>query len=135
MIYSLSSYYYLVHLLLAIAVSCNQCTFIPLFPIHNFGNCVTGILSQVAIHDSIQNSVILDIRPSSFHELPDLSFRDPLCVFNVIFLITNLSHNIRMVFFAPNKLNVYVLFLYQDPYKIMMYINVLSMHTNLSILR
>ena len=80
-IYSMSSSYYLVHLLLTIPVSCNQDSVIPVLPIHNFIECVTGTFNRVTIHDSIQDSIILDILSSSFHEIPEFSFCDPLRVF------------------------------------------------------
>ena len=53
MIYSPPSSYYLVHLLLTIPGSCDQDQVIPVFLIHGISECVT-------IHESIQDSVILD---------------------------------------------------------------------------
>ena len=41
-----------------------------MFNIHYFRECVTGILSLVTADDIIHDSGILDILPSSIHELP-----------------------------------------------------------------
>ena len=58
--YSLYLSYFLIHVLLAITKSCDQDPVIPIFLLCVINNCVTGIFSQFIIHDSIQDSVILD---------------------------------------------------------------------------
>ena len=133
-IYSPSSYYYLVHILLTIPGSCNQVPFIPISLINNISTCVNEIFSQVTINDSIQDSVILDIIPYSFHKLPEFSLCDPLCVFDIISPGKVLHHTTRRVFFAPNILNVNLFVFYHLPQKILTYINVFGMHTNLPII-
>ena len=56
--YPYLSYYLL--LLLTIPGSCDQDPVISIFHIHGISKCMTGIFSQVTIHDSIQYSVIID---------------------------------------------------------------------------
>ena len=95
---------------------------------------MTVIFGQVTIHDSIQESVILEIFPSSFLYLPELSFRDPLCVFGIISLGTILCHNICRDLFTTNVLNVYIFVFYHFPQKMLMYIELFGTNTNLPIL-
>ena len=90
--------------------------------------------SRFMIHDSVQDSAIIDILPSSFHELPEFSFRDPLCVFDIIIPRKIIRHNIRIFFFAFNILNYHVFDFFHVPQKVVTYINMFGTHTNLPIL-
>ena len=58
--YSPSLSYYIIHPLLTIYGSCGQYKAIPVLLIHGIRECVAGIFCQVTIHDSIQDSVIID---------------------------------------------------------------------------
>ena len=49
---------------------CDQDPLIPVFDIHNFSECITGILSLVTGDDIIRGSILLDIFSSSIHMLP-----------------------------------------------------------------
>ena len=95
--------------------SCDQDPVIPGFPIHDFSECVNGILILVMIHESNHDSTNFNVIPSGFHELPEFSLRDPLYVFNLFVFRIILCHNIRRVFFAPNILNLNVFIIYHVP--------------------
>ena len=92
--------------------------------VHRIGECMTGILIQVTIHDSIRDSIILEIIPSSFHELSEFSFCDYPCIFGVISFITIICHNLCGVLFDPNILNIHILFFCHLPHKMVAYINI-----------
>ena len=105
--YSPSSYD-VVHLLLTIPGSCDYDPVIPVLLSQGVIECVTGMISRVTIRDSIQDSIILDILPSSFHKLPEFSFRNSLRVFVMFSLGAIFCHSIHRIFFAPNTLNVHI---------------------------
>ena len=114
--------------------SCEQYIVITVFIIHGICECLDEIFSQVTIHDSTQDSVIIDIIPSIFHELLEFYFCDTLCVFFIIILGKILRHNIRRVLFAPNILNVHVFVFHHVSQKMVTYIVIFGTHTNLPIL-
>ena len=60
----------LVKSLLTSPGSCDQYPLIPIFPIHKFSECVTGIISLVMGDGVIRDSIPLDILPFSIHKLP-----------------------------------------------------------------
>ena len=55
---------------------CDQDPLIPVFPIHKFSECMTGILSLVMGDDIIHDSSLLDIIPFIIHELPEFFLCD-----------------------------------------------------------
>ena len=60
--------------------SCDQDPIILMFSIHDFCDYLTVIFSLVMGDDIIPYSGILDIFPSSIHEIPEFSLCDPLHV-------------------------------------------------------
>ena len=58
----------LVNPLLISPVSCTQDLLIPIYPIHDFSDCVTGIFSLLTSDDVIRDSCLIDILPSIIHE-------------------------------------------------------------------
>ena len=66
---------------------------------------MTGISSWViirdSISDSIRDSIIIDIPPYSWQDIPEFYFRDPIGVFDVIGFGTIIGHNICRVFLSP----------------------------------
>ena len=113
---------------------CDQDPFIPVFSIHEFSKCVTGIFSLVIFHDFICDSDIIDILPSSFQGFPQFSLRGPLRMINLYGFRTILCRRIRRVFFNPDILIGNFFIFYHVSQKTMTNINVLVTHTNLPIL-
>ena len=94
-----------------ITESGQQYPFTPIFLFYGIFKCVTGIFSQVIIHEYIRDYIIIDIILSSFHDLSELSFCDPICVFHLLGFEAFLCHNIYGVFFIPNVLDIHIIFL------------------------
>ena len=97
----------------------DQDPIILIFLIHDFCECVTGILSLVTTDYIIHDSSILDILSPSIHELPEFSLCDTLHLPQEIFLRVVLCHDVYRVIFNSNIPNINTLILHHDSQKIM----------------
>ena len=104
------------------------------FSICDFSECVTVILNIFTFHVFIHDYDIIDIPPSSFHYIPDLSLCDPFDLFCWIYFRKSLCNNINRVLFTPNISHINVFIVYYVLYKIMTNINVLCTHKNFPLL-
>ena len=123
----------LVNPLLTSPGSCTQDLLIPVYPIHDFSKCVTGIFSLDAGNDVIHDSCLLDILLSSIHELPEFSLSDPSHMPRKIRFWDVISHDVCWVIFTPDILDINIIFFHHVPQKMMKNINVLCTNTYLPV--
>ena len=109
--------------------SCYQDPIILVFTVHNFSKCVTKTFSLVTGDDVIHDYSILEILPSSIHELPEFSLCDTIYVPHDICFQDFIFHDLRRVIFTPNILYINILVLYHLLQKMMTDINIFCTNT------
>ena len=92
--------YHIFHMIFTIPGSCDKYPFIPVFFFFRISDFVTGILTQVIFHDSVQDYVVLEVLASSFQNFPELSLCYCLHMFGIITIGEMCCHNISRFFFV-----------------------------------
>ena len=95
---------------------------------------MTVILSLVTGDDLIDDSYLLDILPSSIHELLEFSLSYPSHVLSKIRFRGVISHNFSWVIFTPDILDISIFLFQHVPQKMMTNIIVFCTNTYLPVL-
>ena len=113
---------------------CDQDTLIPIFNIHDFSVCVTGIFSLVTGDDVICDPCILGILTSNIHNLPEFSLCDYFHVPSKICFRGFSFHDVHRVIFTQNMLDINILVFQHVLQKIMVNINMFCTNTYLPVI-
>ena len=102
---------------------------ITVYLIHDYIECVTGIFSLFTGDEIIRDSCILEILPSSTHDLLEFSLSDAFQVPRKIRFRGVLSHDVIWILFTLDILDINILLPHHVPQKMTTDINVLCTDT------